>query len=268
MSKSSSKPKTKKTSEVSEQVETVQQTEVRDTKRSKSVKAETSVKKEVTLTPPVKEVKVSNVEEKPKSSKSKSSKVVVPEQKVETHVSQEESLSDVEDVVDSVNEDVLRKRREVTKDSVVSGIDELLKMVDEEINKMRETSAKSKGVKFLRTLRKKVVVLRSDTCKVIKQKNQTKRKSNGNSGFLKPVKISSELAKFTGWNPEDMKSRVDVTKYICKYISEHNLQNPENKREINADVALCNILDYDPSRNDKLTYPKIQGYLKKHFNPV
>lgn len=193
-----------------------------------------------------------------KSSKSLPVKVPEPEVKVE-----EEHVSDVEEVQHVLEE--TRKRREVSKDTVVVSMDEIINLIDEEIVKMRETSEKSKGVKFLRSLRKKMVTLKSDTCKVVKQKTHTKRKSNGNSGFLKPVKISGELASFTGWNPEDMKSRVDVTKYICKYISEHNLQNPENKREINADRELCDILGYDPEVNEKLTYPKMQGYLKKHF---
>jgi chromatin remodeling complex protein RSC6 len=77
------------------------------------------------------------------------------------------------------------------------------------------------------------------------------------------------MAKFTGWNHDELKSRVDVTKYICKYIRDNNLQNPEDRRQIIADKKLAKLLDFNPEKDDKpLTYYRIQTYMKKHFtNP-
>ena len=206
-----------------------------------------------TIEKPVKE----KTEEKSKPSK-------VKEPVVEAVV--EPELSDVEgDVSESALE---KKSRQVpTKESIVSGFEDLITVIDEEIERLRETQQKSKGIKFLRSLGKKVKTLRGHSVRVMKQKQKTNRKNNTNSGFLKPVKISSEMAKFTGWKPDELKSRVDVTKFLCNYIREHNLQNPEDRRQIVADKKLSKLLEYN--EGDKpLTYYRIQTYMKKHFtNP-
>lgn len=154
-----------------------------------------------------------------------------------------------------------------TKELVLDGFTELLTLLEDEIVRMRESQQKSKGVKFLRSFGKKVKTLQNNATRVMKQKHKTNRKNNTNSGFLKPVKISKDMAKFTGWSDSELKSRVDVTKYICNYIKENNLQNPTDRRQIVADKKLAKLLDY--SETDKpLTYYRIQTYMKKHFtNP-
>jgi chromatin remodeling complex protein RSC6 len=74
------------------------------------------------------------------------------------------------------------------------------------------------------------------------------------------------MAKFTGWNADELKSRVDVTKYLCNYIKEKNLQNPKDRRQIIADTKLAKLLDYDNKKDTQpLTYFLIQSHLKKHF---
>ena len=204
-----------------------------------------------------KPVKV-NTEEKSKT-KPSAKKVKEPVAVVE-----EPDLSDVEE--DDSKSD--KKSRHVpTKESVATGFEDLISVIDEEIERLRESQQKSKGIKFLRSLGKKVKTLRGHTIRVMKQKQKTNRKNNTNSGFLKPVRISGEMAKFTGWKPEELKSRVDVTKYICNYIRENKLQNPEDRRQILADKKLSKLLDYN--EGDKpLTYYRIQTYMKKHFtNP-
>ena len=155
----------------------------------------------------------------------------------------------------------------ITKDNVIEGFTDLLSILDKEIVNIRENQPKSKGIKFLRSFGKKIKVLQNQAVRVMKQKHKSNRKNNTNSGFLKPVKISKDMAKFTGWNDSELKSRVDVTKYICNYIKENNLQNPEDRRQIVADKKLAKLLDY--SETDKpLTYYRIQTYMKKHFiNP-
>jgi chromatin remodeling complex protein RSC6 len=104
----------------------------------------------------------------------------------------------------------------------------------------------------------------------IKQRSSTKAVSsattnNTNSGFLKPVKISSDMAKFTGWNPEEPHSRVEVTKYICDYIKENNLQNPADRREIQPDSKLQKLLGLKNKEDEGLKYYSLQTHLKKHF---
>lgn len=75
------------------------------------------------------------------------------------------------------------------------------------------------------------------------------RNQNQNSGLLKPVIISEEMAKFAGWGKDELHSRVDVTKVICAYIKgdeKHpNLQKPSNKKTILPDQALKDLLRWD-----------------------
>ena len=204
--------------------------------------------------------------EKPKSVKSKSVKSKSKSEKTVKVV--EPEVSDVEvPVEDSSTEK--KKRRVPTKETIVADFDELVSVVQGEIDRLRESSGRQKGVKFLRSLNKRIKVLRGHSVRVMKQKTKTNRKNNTNSGFLKPVQLSKEMAKFTGWDHSELRSRVDVTKYICNYIRENNLQNPDDRRQIVADKKLANLLQYDSKSDDKpLTYYRIQTYMKKHFvNP-
>ena len=160
-----------------------------------------------------------------------------------------------------------KTRYVATRESVEKEFDELIALINDEVTKIKEAQTKSKGVKFLRTINKKVKTLKTHALKVAKQKNTTKRVNN-NSGFLKPVNISADLANFTGWDPKSLKSRVDVTRYICNYIKEKNLQDPEDRRKINVDndPKLKKLLKFDASKDKKpVTYPRLQTYLKTHF---
>lgn len=56
-----------------------------------------------------------------------------------------------------------------------------------------------------------------------------------NSAFMKPMKISPELAAVVGDGPMP---RSEVVKQLWVYIKGKNLQDPENKRNIIADEAL------------------------------
>ena len=112
-------------------------------------------------------------------------------------------------------------------------------------------------------------ILKNQSSRLIKSKKSSSvssDKTNKVSGFLKPVKISKEMAKFTGWDANELKSRVDVTKYLCDYIKVHNLQNPEDRRQIIADSKLSKLLKYDSkTETSPLTYFLIQKCLKNHF---
>jgi chromatin remodeling complex protein RSC6 len=77
------------------------------------------------------------------------------------------------------------------------------------------------------------------------------RNQNQNSGLLKPVIISEEMAKFAGWEKDELHSRVDVTKAICAYIKgdekvgRASLQKPSNKKTILPDQVLKDLLRWD-----------------------
>jgi len=100
------------------------------------------------------------------------------------------------------------------------------------------------------------------------QKTNAKRKrKTGNrqpSGFVKPTKISDELAKFLEKPTGSEMARTDVTREINKYIRSHNLQDKENGRKINPDDKLQTLLKL--KKTDELTYFNLQRYMSPHFS--
>lgn len=96
------------------------------------------------------------------------------------------------------------------------------------------------------------------------------------SGFASPVVVSDELYSFLekyNITKGDPIARTEVTKHITGYIRDHDLQNPENRREIVPDAALKKIFGepmqnrdpLDPSSPKVFTYLKLQTYLSAHF---
>ena len=156
-----------------------------------------------------------------------------------------------------------KQRKVVDRDSVLDDFDTLIASVEAEIESLRQNSKGTGNVKFLRTLNKNIKMLRTHTSRVMKKK-KTERKNTTTSGFLKPVTISPEMAKFTGWDAKDPRSRVEVTKYICDYIKEHDLQNPSDRREIRPDTKLQKLLGVS-NDGPALKYYSLQTHLKKHF---
>ncbi len=59
-----------------------------------------------------------------------------------------------------------------------------------------------------------------------------------NSAFMKPMNVSDELAAVVGKGPMP---RSDVVKKLWVYIKKNDLQDPKNKRNINADEALKKV---------------------------
>jgi len=62
--------------------------------------------------------------------------------------------------------------------------------------------------------------------------------AKANSAFMKPMNISPELAEVVGKGPM---ARSEVVKALWVYIKKNNLQDPANKRNINADAALRKV---------------------------
>jgi len=59
-----------------------------------------------------------------------------------------------------------------------------------------------------------------------------------NSAFMKPMTISADLAEVVGKGPMP---RSEVVKKLWAYIKKNNLQDPKNKRNINADEKLKKV---------------------------
>jgi chromatin remodeling complex protein RSC6 len=61
-----------------------------------------------------------------------------------------------------------------------------------------------------------------------------------NSAFMKPMNISDDLALVVGKGPMP---RSEVVKALWVYIKKNDLQDPTNKRNINADANLEKVFD-------------------------
>jgi upstream activation factor subunit UAF30 len=98
-----------------------------------------------------------------------------------------------------------------------------------------------------------------------KQSNKRKRKAGNRapSGFVKPTKISDELASFLGKDKGTEMARTDVTREINTYIRAHKLQDSSNGRKINPDSKLATLLKL--KKTDELTYFNLQKYMSPHF---
>lgn len=184
----------------------------------------------------------------------------------------------VEEVIDDGNviRTEIKKKRIATRETVLNSFDSICQsIIDEITNSKEDKNVNGKSLKFLRNINKNLGYLKKDAGKLIRQKKKSaatdgtsteKDLNNTNkltSGFLKPVPISNAMAQFTGWAPSELKSRVEVTKFLCSYIKDNNLQNPEDRRQILADSKLAKLLDY--KNGTPLTYFDMQSHLKKHF---
>ena len=172
----------------------------------------------------------------------------------------------VEEVVAETEEDAPRKRRGVlTAEELLVEFDELLSYVDTECQFIKD-SGNTKGTKFLRSVNKRVKTLKARTTRTLKSKRRgTRRSTSTVSGFMKPVEVSKEMSKFAGWKNDELRSRIDVTRTLCTYIKDHDLQNPEDRRQIVPDSKLRKLLHLGKDE-ENLTYYQLQQRIQRHFN--
>ena len=95
------------------------------------------------------------------------------------------------------------------------------------------------------------------------KKRQKRTGNRAPSGFVKPTKISSELANFLGKPKGTEMARTEVTREINKYIRANKLQDKDNGRIILADTKLRKLLKLN--KDDELTYFNLQRYMSPHF---
>jgi len=89
-------------------------------------------------------------------------------------------------------------------------------------------------------------------------KTREKKSSGGNANALqKPLQPSVELTAVIGSGPLP---RGQVVSKIWEYIRSHNLQNPENRREILADDKLRRVFG-----KDKVTMFEMNKHLAAHL---
>jgi len=67
-----------------------------------------------------------------------------------------------------------------------------------------------------------------------------KQEGKANAGLMKPLTVTPDLAKIVGKEPLP---RTQIIKKMWDYIREHNLQDKDNRRMINADNNLKVVFD-------------------------
>jgi len=88
-------------------------------------------------------------------------------------------------------------------------------------------------------------------------KTREKKANPSMNGLQKPLQPSQELSAVVGSSPL---ARGQVVSKMWEYIRSHNLQNPENRREILADDKLRNVFG-----KDKVTMFEMNKHLASHL---
>jgi upstream activation factor subunit UAF30 len=91
------------------------------------------------------------------------------------------------------------------------------------------------------------------------KKKKKKRSVAVGRGLSVKKELSPELASFLG---QEMASRTEVVKLLWNYIKEHDLQNPENKREILLDEQMKQVFGVDV-----FTMFTMNKYVAAHIHP-
>lgn len=89
------------------------------------------------------------------------------------------------------------------------------------------------------------------------KKAAARPKAGKANALQQPLQPSPELAEVVGADPL---SRGEVVSKVWDYIRSHNLQNPENRREILADDKLSRVFG-----KDKVTMFEMNKYLAQHL---
>ena len=183
-------------------------------------------------------------EKKPRDSKPKAEAAPAPtpapaavEQKVEEAPVTANPVEDVETSVSTLSAEFLTKLSQLS--NMISSLKNDYRALEKRMTREIKTAQKAKA------------------------KGKRKAGSRAPSGFVKPTKISDELASFLGKTQGTEMARTDVTREINNYIRAHNLQDKENGRKINPDAKLATLLKL--KKTDELTYFNLQRYMSPHF---
>lgn len=115
----------------------------------------------------------------------------------------------------------------------------------------------------MENMRKTLTGLINSVKHIQKKNKKNKKQNNVKSGFVKPVKITPELAEIVGVKNDELIARSVVNKKINEYIKYHNLQVLENKQTFVLDDGLAKLFGLDVGTI--VHYFKMQTYLKNHY---
>jgi upstream activation factor subunit UAF30 len=163
-----------------------------------------------------------------------------------------ESKAPVADEIKSVSSEVLLSTIDAKVQQVASG----LSLLKNDLKSLRKQIAQDKKVA------EKLAKKSSKKKRVVVEGEEVKPR---NSGFMRPVRISDELASFLGKATGTVMGRQVANDEIRKYVTANNLKETEKGkgRNINPDAKLFALLKLPA--NEQLTYFNLQKYMKPHF---
>lgn len=182
----------------------------------------------------------------------------------EVQVQEQESIQELSELELTAKIALETPREPQLSDLNVHGLlEELNRELTEQIALSRNDKNKSVSSRVFRDLLGITKRIQKATLKLTKKK--VARKGNSKSGFMKPLRVTKEMARFAQWNVEDLHSRVDVTRTLRDYINSKNLINPDNRKEIVPDSKLRKLLQYNEKEEEALTWTYLQKKLKCLF---
>lgn len=123
--------------------------------------------------------------------------------------------------------------------------------IDEQVARLTENMKH-----FAKTVRDTMSLFQTELKNIVSQSKKLRRKSRKRlrehktpNGFTKTLDVSPVMLEFCGQEPGTQMSRNQVNNFIHTYIREHNLQNPNNKRQIVPDKKLKSILNLSKLRS-------------------
>jgi chromatin remodeling complex protein RSC6 len=178
---------------------------------------------------------------------------------VETPVVESETITE-----EHIEEDESDKKKKKTlkKEDIIPKWDYLFEAYETELKSARKQA--NQTVSLLKYLTQ----LKNDTYKLMKLRKR-RQDQEKQSGFMKPVGISEELKEFfncgNNVNEQPTYTRVYITKQLCNYIKQKDLQNPGDKRTIIPDDKLKRLFQIGDNEKEKLTYYSIQQRIQRHI---
>jgi chromatin remodeling complex protein RSC6 len=137
-----------------------------------------------------------------------------------------------------------------------------LKIQQQKINKCLDDIIDSSKTRTLK-LNEEKQILKKLVKEINTFKKQTKcQKKNKTKIHLKQY-VSPEIYKFMGINTIIKLSKTDVMQYICNYIKDKGLQNPDNKRYFTTNKELSKL--FRVKYKTYMSTIEVMKYIHIHF---
>jgi upstream activation factor subunit UAF30 len=214
----------------------------------------------VTTAPVVEQKEVAVKETTPKKSSKKSTKTEVAPVVVAPVVAAPVVVAPVEVKEEKVVEEV----KSLSVEAILTSVDAKHQQLSSILSSLKNDN---------KALRKENLALKKAYEKLEKKTAKKKRAPPAegeevkprNSGFMRPVRISDELASFLGKATGTVMGRQAANDEIRQYVTLHNLKETEKGkgRNINPDNKLSALLKLPAG--EQLTYFNLQKYMKPHF---